>query len=257
MSTIARIEANQQNARLSTGPATEEGKQKSSLNAVKHGILARILPHENQEYQELLTGLYHTFRPANEFQRILVDQIAVATIRLRRIYQAELELVEKPRLFRKTSTQYKQDGSTEVMEEQEPAPIGVFLRSDTTRNMIRYESMCQRQIQRNVDLLSHLSTNWKFRRFHNQSCPYLEPAAEPESEPAPSDSADTSDSQISTAEVIARCRKERLRESAELDALLGKKWKNRAAKAEPAGGGHPPAKLGSFRKNDKLPNNTA
>ena len=46
----ARLEANRRNAKKSTGPRTEEGKRRSSLNAITHGMTARIalLPDEDQ-----------------------------------------------------------------------------------------------------------------------------------------------------------------------------------------------------------------
>jgi hypothetical protein len=38
MATEAQIRANQENAQKSTGPSSIEGKKKSSMNAVTHGI---------------------------------------------------------------------------------------------------------------------------------------------------------------------------------------------------------------------------
>jgi len=40
MATEKQILANQQNARLSTGPRTESGKHRSRRNAVRHGLTA-------------------------------------------------------------------------------------------------------------------------------------------------------------------------------------------------------------------------
>jgi hypothetical protein len=37
MSSFQQIEANRRNARLSTGPVTEEGQKRSRQNALRHG----------------------------------------------------------------------------------------------------------------------------------------------------------------------------------------------------------------------------
>ena len=49
MSTAAQIAANQKNSQLSTGPTSEAGKAKSSLNAVKSGLTGRtvLLPTDD------------------------------------------------------------------------------------------------------------------------------------------------------------------------------------------------------------------
>ena len=52
MATEAQIRANQENAQKSKGPTSIEGKKKSSMNAVTHGIFSNIaiLPGEDEAF---------------------------------------------------------------------------------------------------------------------------------------------------------------------------------------------------------------
>ena len=43
MTSFKQIEANRRNARRSTGPSTEQGKQRSRCNAVRHGLTAETV----------------------------------------------------------------------------------------------------------------------------------------------------------------------------------------------------------------------
>jgi hypothetical protein len=51
MPTTKQIQANQSNAQKSTGPKTEAGKQRSALNACRHGLTGHVtvLPNEDRE----------------------------------------------------------------------------------------------------------------------------------------------------------------------------------------------------------------
>ena len=92
MSTSAQIAANQANAQLSTGPKTEEGKLKISLNALKSGLTGRtvLLPSDNvADYQNFLDHFSQTWTPAGLAESNLVQSIVDAEWRLARIPSLE------------------------------------------------------------------------------------------------------------------------------------------------------------------------
>ena len=96
MTTEKQIEANKQNALVSTGPVTPEGKAVVAQNAVKHGIFVKDLiittgdgKEDAQEYKELLDGLILSLNPSGQMECLLVEKIAVDYWRLRRVLRFE------------------------------------------------------------------------------------------------------------------------------------------------------------------------
>src|ERR1700721_1416166 len=88
--------ANRANARHSTGPRTEEGKARSRLNALKHGLLASEAANFGVEgeparkaFEGLSDRLENYYRPRGPIEEILVQKIAIATWRLNRLRRFE------------------------------------------------------------------------------------------------------------------------------------------------------------------------
>ncbi len=84
----AQLAANRANAQLSTGPATPEGKSKTSLNAVKTALTGRtvLLPTDDvAAYQHYLTAYENELRPVGRRESDLVQSIIDTTWRLLRI----------------------------------------------------------------------------------------------------------------------------------------------------------------------------
>jgi hypothetical protein len=80
-----KIEANRQNAQLSTGPKSAEGKMTSSRNAAKHGLLindvvitARDGKEDQTEFDTLLAELRDYYRPSAIVEDLLVRELAVS-----------------------------------------------------------------------------------------------------------------------------------------------------------------------------------
>jgi hypothetical protein len=79
MATERQIAANKLNAQKSTGPRTEEGKGKSRLNRLSHGLAssATTVPGENPaEFIALLADLTAEHQPATATEQILVEKMA-------------------------------------------------------------------------------------------------------------------------------------------------------------------------------------
>jgi hypothetical protein len=94
MATQKQIEANRLNAQKSTGPRSDEGKARASMNALKTGIDAKtqLIRGEDPAALEELTGEYHgRLHPTTPEQRMLVD----CDWLLRRFRAIETQLWEK------------------------------------------------------------------------------------------------------------------------------------------------------------------
>jgi hypothetical protein len=102
MSTPAQIAANRENAQLSTGPQSAEGKDKVSQNACRHRATARkavVLEDEREEYDQFLADYNDDLQPEGALQQTLFDLIVDSAWRLRRIRLAEIDLqLETPGL---------------------------------------------------------------------------------------------------------------------------------------------------------------
>jgi hypothetical protein len=90
--TNSKAVSNCANAQLSTGPQTPAGKARTSQNALQHGLLSRklLLPGESQvEFDALLGQLQSELDPVGTLEFTLVERIAVALWRQRRLVSAE------------------------------------------------------------------------------------------------------------------------------------------------------------------------
>jgi hypothetical protein len=79
MSSAAKAEISRQNSQASTGPKTEEGKQRSSLNATRHGFTGQTLilsPEEKEAYENHCIAYLEQYSPATHEETDLVQQYA-------------------------------------------------------------------------------------------------------------------------------------------------------------------------------------
>jgi hypothetical protein len=80
LATQKQIEANTKTSQKSTGPRIEEGKAKSCLNQLSHGLTSsvNIVPGEEpEEFKALLFDLCTEYQPANPTEQILVETMTM------------------------------------------------------------------------------------------------------------------------------------------------------------------------------------
>jgi hypothetical protein len=90
--------ANRRNSRHSTGPRTDSGKQRSSQNALRHGLTAAsaVLPSEDQAaYDAHRRGFFDEYKPATPTETQLVIELADTAWRLNCIPLLEAALLSQ------------------------------------------------------------------------------------------------------------------------------------------------------------------
>jgi len=94
--TNTRTTTNRANAQHSTGPRTDAGKQRSSLNALRHALTGQtiVLPSDDLiAYQRHCKGFFDEYHPKSETEKYLVQTIADTTWRRYRIAALENNLL--------------------------------------------------------------------------------------------------------------------------------------------------------------------
>ena len=97
MTSHNQFEANRRNAQKSTGPRTENGKRRSRLNALHHGLAAETVVEafENpRSYKKFQAAIVSHYAPQSPVEHELVLRLASLLWRLRRATSIETGLFE-------------------------------------------------------------------------------------------------------------------------------------------------------------------
>jgi hypothetical protein len=97
MTSFRQIEANRRNATKSTGPITQEGKQRSRCNAVRHGLTAETVIgalEDSEDYTAFEAAIVADYDAQTTVERELVLRLASLLWRLRRATTTETGLFE-------------------------------------------------------------------------------------------------------------------------------------------------------------------
>jgi hypothetical protein len=97
MTSFRQIEANRRNARKSTGPTTEQGKQRSRCNSVRHGLTAETVIgalEDAEDYKAFEAAVAADYDAQSAVERELVLRVASLLWRLHRATTIETGLFE-------------------------------------------------------------------------------------------------------------------------------------------------------------------
>jgi hypothetical protein len=92
MTSEAQIEANRENAKKSTGPRTQEGKDASRRNALRHGLAAEhisIFDEDPDDFARFHATMLEALMPLGEDERMLADRVVMGNWRLRRVWRMQ------------------------------------------------------------------------------------------------------------------------------------------------------------------------
>ena len=186
MSSFRQIEANRRNARLSTGPVTEEGKRKSRQNALRHGLTAETVIdalEDAEDYAAFEMAVTADYDAQSAVERELVLRLASLLWRLRRATTIESGLFkiqakhllqfrqrrqahqERPKIIDST---YRNGFATEEDRQQDddepssstlhPGPSPADPSDDLTRSFVRLSNLPNYPLDR---LSRYEATLWR------------------------------------------------------------------------------------------------
>jgi hypothetical protein len=177
----ARIKANRENALKSTGPKTDEGKQKSRLNAITHGLCTSVVvPEDARTVTGRALQFFDTLRPQNDFHCWVVSEVSLTTFKIDRAERMDRRVRDKIAIKAELSWDEDRKLEVEYLGEQlgnRPAIVVEKLKATpqgcewmmTRWAMLAYCADCKRpwtpaQVQLAFDLLA---TPADFREGHN------------------------------------------------------------------------------------------
>ncbi len=158
MSSPRRVRASRANGRKSRGPVTPDGKERSSLNAITHGLTAStvVLGVESSErFNMLFDACLQTVQPENLLEFTCAEEMAFAKWQLRRAIGIETTLtgLEMDRMAPELAQQF----------ESVPHPLRVALAcqrlqegSNYIANLQRYQSRLALRFERAIKELRTL-----------------------------------------------------------------------------------------------------
>jgi hypothetical protein len=158
-----QLEANRNNALLSTGPKTQEGRRRSRMNALRHGLTGQVTTMTEEDraaHDQFSQSLIQDLAPEGPMETQLAQRIATDSWRLNRASAIEDNLFALG----------LHDNAGELCRDNEQidaalATARVFtLESKHLQLHTLYEQRLHRALQKNLALLQSLQSTRKAQR---------------------------------------------------------------------------------------------
>lgn len=154
-----RADAARQNGARSNGPKSQEGRVASARNSLKHGLTSNklyVLDNENpEEYQAVLGACIQAFCPKTDLEMELVEEMAGARWRLRRVRSIETEIFNT-KMHDQIEFFAGKDLKPTAAQRRAHAFSTLGNHTMSLAQLARYESRLQRTYERAVDNLKKL-----------------------------------------------------------------------------------------------------
>ena len=157
MTSLRQIAANRRNASKSTGPTTEEGKQRSRCNALRHGLTAETVIaalEDADDYTAFEGAIAADYDAQSAVERELVLRLAGLLWRLRRATSIETGLFDIQASHPTDLERQRHDdaagrqiihalfGQTSVQSDQQPLPAIAAAQLGATLEKAKSELKC-------------------------------------------------------------------------------------------------------------------
>src|ERR1700728_307499 len=155
-----QLEANRNNAQLSQGPVTDEGRKRSRMNALRHGLTGQVTTMTDEDrtaHEKFSRALIQDLAPRGAMETQLAQRIATDSWRLNRISAVEDNLF--------ALGVHEHGGKLHLENEQIDAALTaarVFtMESKQLQLLTLYEQRINRSIQKNLAMLQSLQATRK------------------------------------------------------------------------------------------------
>jgi hypothetical protein len=152
---LNRAQINRRNAQHSTGPITFEGKRRSCLNALRHGLTGQtiVMPAEDLEaYQAHVRAFMSEHQPQGATETQLAQSLADTAWRLNRVSALETNLLTHDIIYQ----DFPNHESTHEMREAIAIAAALDSHTKALANLSIHGQRLSRQFERILTLLQKL-----------------------------------------------------------------------------------------------------